>query len=209
MTILRKATRTLLLGVVGIGLVALKLDGAHGTQWVDRSGIVGAEATRMIGGPFVMQDLNGRTVTEADFAGRPMLLFFGFTQCPDICPTMLNQMHVWLNELGPLADRVQPVFVTVDPARDTPQVMSDYLSAFDDRIVGLRGTDEQLAVFARQYSAFYEKVPGEGGDYSMNHTANILLFNSDGSFAGTADFHDRPEDALSKIRRLAERADVR
>lgn len=158
---------------------------------------------RGIGGPFAMVDADGRPVTEADFAGRPMMLFFGFTACPAVCPTMLMQMTNWLGELGPLADAVQPIFVSVDPERDTSEVMKAYLSAFDERIAGLTGTPQQLAAFAEGYGVFYEKVPGQGDDYTMNHTAGVLLFDAAGAFVGTADFHDDPEAALGKLRRLA------
>lgn len=159
-----------------------------------------------IGGAFSMTDVERGPVTEADFEGRPMAVFFGFTSCPDVCPTMLYQMSAWLDELGPLADRIEPVFVSVDPDRDTVDVVSQYLDLFDARITGLVGTPEQIATFAANYGVFYEKVPLEDGNYTMNHTAGILLFDQDGAFQGTADYHEAPEDAFAKLRRLAEKA---
>ena len=171
-----------------------------------REAVPASVAGSGIGGSFSMVDQSGRAVTEADFEGRPQAMFFGFTSCPDICPTMLTQMSNWLDELGPLADRIQPIFVSVDPERDTVDVIKEYLSAFDPRITGLTGTPEQVASFAKNYGVFYEKVPTDGGDYTMNHTANILLFDADGSFRGTADYHDDPADAQAKLRRLAENA---
>lgn len=159
-----------------------------------------------IGGPFSMTDVDRGPVTEADFEGRPMALFFGFTSCPDVCPTMLYQMSTWLDELGPLAERIEPIFVSVDPERDTADIVSQYLDHFDERIKGLVGTPEQLSAFASNYGVYYEKEPLEGGGYTMNHTAGILLFNRDGDFQGTTDYHEAPEDAFAKLRRLAEKA---
>lgn len=163
-------------------------------------------SVRQIGGPFQMTDVREGSVTQADFLGRPTAMFFGFTSCPDVCPTMLGQMTIWLDDLGPLADRIQPIFVSVDPERDTAEIVAEYLTAFDPRIIGLVGTPGQVASFAENYGVFYEKVPLDGGDYTMNHTAGILLFDADGAFSGVADYHDDPANALAKLRRLAERA---
>lgn len=179
-------------GVVGFTLAILMLGAA-----LDRAKAPAFSAAPVtsIGGPFAMTDQDGRSVTEADFAGRPSAMFFGFTSCPDVCPTMLYQMTVWLKELGPLADRISPIFVSVDPDRDTPSVIRDYLTAFDPRITGLTGTPRQLAAFARNHGIVYEKVPVDDGEYTVNHTAGILLFDADGAYRGTADYHDDPADA--------------
>ena len=189
-------------GVVGFTLAILMLGAA-----LDRAKAPAFSAAPVtsIGGPFAMTDQDGRSVTEADFAGRPSAMFFGFTSCPDVCPTMLMQMSNWLDQLGPLADRLQPIFVSVDPERDTPEVIKTYLSAFDPRITGLTGTPGQVAEFAQNYGVFYEKVPVGDDDYTMNHTAGTLLFDGSGAFRGTADYHDDSEAALAKLRRLAER----
>ena len=162
--------------------------------------------TASIGGPFSMLDQDGRPVTEADFAGKPRAMFFGFTSCPDVCPTMLMEMTGWLERLGPLAERIQPIFVSVDPERDTPEVIKEYLSVFDPRITGLTGTPEQVAEFAENYGVYYEKVPTGDDDYTMNHTAGVLLFDASGGFRGMADYHENPKDAEAKLRRLAEDA---
>ena len=193
-------------GLVAALAVAVLLGGLLSGD--GREAVPASVAGSGIGGSFSMVDQSGRAVTEADFEGRPQAMFFGFTSCPDICPTMLTQMSNWLDELGPLADRIQPIFVSVDPERDTVDVIKKYLSAFDPRITGLTGTPEQVASFAKNYGVFYEKVPTDGGDYTMNHTANILLFGADGSFRGTADYHDDPADAQAKLRRLAENVGV-
>jgi protein SCO1/2 len=107
-----------------------------------------------------------------------------------------------IEELGPLADKIQFIFVSVDPERDTPAVLKTYLAAFDDRFIGLTGTPDQLAGFAKTYRAFYERVPGENGEYTMNHATGILLFNSKGSFTGTLDPHEADAVALQQLREL-------
>lgn len=152
-------------------------------------GNVGAAVARAryadAGGPFAMTDMNGIAVTEADFRGKPMAMFFGFRSCPDVCPTTMLDAHEWLESLGPDADKLKIVFVTVDPERDTPALLKDYLGAFDDRIVGLTPvSDAELASVAKEYAVQYQKVDLGNGDYTMNHTADTLLFDAAGKFAG-------------------------
>jgi protein SCO1/2 len=156
-----------------------------------------------IGGPFAMTDQNGNAVTEKAYAGNPMAIFFGFTYCPDICPTTLSRLSTLIEKLGPLADKIQVILVSVDPERDTPAVLKTYLEAFNPRFVGLTGTPEQLADFAKRFRAFYERAPAENGEYTMNHTAGILLFDSKGGFTGTLDPHEEDNVALQKLRNLA------
>lgn len=140
--------------------------------------------TAAIGGPFTLTDANGKTVTDADFRGRYMLIFFGFTNCPDICPAGLQLISVAMAKLGDKADKVVPVFVSVDPARDTPEKLASYVKNFDDRVVGLTGTPEQIAHIASVYRVYYEKTPNESapGDYGMNHTSIIYLMGPDGKY---------------------------
>lgn len=141
------------------------------------------------GGPFTMLDTSGDTVTAADFAGKPRAMFFGFTHCPDVCPTALVEARQWLEALGENAARINVMFVTVDPARDTPNVLRQYVGAFDDRIVGLvPPSEEALKDIAERYGIRYEKVPFADGDYTMNHTSDTLLFDADGSYAGFIPF---------------------
>ena len=154
-----------------------------------------------IGGPFALTDHTGRAVTEADFAGKPLLVFFGFTQCPDVCPTTLSEISAILVDLGKDADRLQPLFVTVDPERDTIHVLAAYISAFDRRITALTGTAEQVAAMAKAYGVYFRKVPLEGDDYTMNHTATQFIMGADGYFRGAIDFQEARETALAKIRR--------
>ena len=153
-----------------------------------------------VGGPFALIGTDGQTVTEADFAGRPRAMFFGFTHCPDVCPTTLAEAEGWLKALGPAGDDLKIVFVSVDPERDTPELMKSYLSAFDPRIVGLTGTPEQIAAVTKAYRVYARKVELEGGDYTMDHSAAVLLFDKNGDFAGTVDYRDPQEKAVEKLK---------
>jgi protein SCO1/2 len=138
----------------------------------------------LIGGPFTLTDQHGKKVTDKDFHGRYMLVFFGFTNCPDICPAGLQLISAALGKLGDKADKVVPIFVSVDPERDTPEKLANYVKNFDDRIVGLTGTPEEIAAIARAYRVFFEKTPNEKApsDYGMNHTSIIYLMGPDGTY---------------------------
>lgn len=138
----------------------------------------------LIGGPFTLTDQNGKQVSDKDFRGRYMLVFFGFTHCPDICPAGLQLITAALDKLGAKAENVRPVFVSVDPERDTPETLATYVKNFSDRIVGLTGTPEEIAAVARAYRVFYEKTPNESvpSDYGMNHTSIIYLMGPDGDY---------------------------
>jgi protein SCO1/2 len=165
-----------------------------GRALVDEPGIVadssvGAALVRSryaeAGGPFTLVDTDGNTVTEADFAGRPRAMFFGFTHCPDVCPTSMVDASQWLDALGEDAAELAVIFVSVDPERDRPENLKRYLGAFDERIVGLTADDPQtIATVAERYGVRYEKVPLSNGGYTMNHTADTLLFDGNGEFAG-------------------------
>jgi len=198
----RTARRALWIAVAVAGalLAALLL----GWWQVDGPGAPQTAATtdvQPLGGAFAMTDHRGRPFTERDLGGRPTLMFFGFTACPDICPTTLSDVSRWLAELGADAEKVNAIFVTVDPERDGVARMAEYLTAFDGRIVGLTGTPDQLAAMAAAYRFFYEKVE-TGGDYTMNHTASLYLLDRDALLVGTVDYHEASETALQKIRRL-------
>ena len=161
--------------------------------------------TLAIGGPFSLTDHRGRAVTERDFRGRPMAVFFGFTYCPDVCPTTLTEMTGFIEALGPDADRIQWVFVSVDAERDTPQAMASYLEAFDRRIIGLTGTEAQIAAAANGFRVFYRRVPLEGVGYTMDHSASVFLLDAEGRFAGTVDYKESERVALEKLRMLVGR----
>ena len=138
----------------------------------------------LIGGPFTLSDPTGKQVTDKDFRGRYMLVFFGFTACPDICPAGLQLMSAALGKIGAKADNITPIFISVDPARDTPEKIAAYVKNFNDRLVGLTGTPEEVAAVAKAYRVFYEKTPNEAApaDYGMNHTSIIYLMGPDGEY---------------------------
>ncbi len=159
---------------------------------------------RRIGGDFAMVDTAGHRVTQADLRGRPTVLYFGYTDCPDVCPTTLLLLSTVMAKMGRTADRLGVVFVTVDPERDTPEQMKLYLSSFDPRIRGFIGTEEQTAAMARAYHIFYRRVPGEKGEYTMNHAAYVMLFDRKGDIAGVIDYGDAEGDVLAKLTALAE-----
>lgn len=158
---------------------------------------------RPYGGPFTMVDGQGRTVTERDFKDRPLVVFFGFTHCPDVCPTTLIEMADLMAKLGADADRMTVLFVTVDPERDTPEIMRDYAEGFDRRFVGLTGSVEQVTAMANAWGVYFKKIPTASGDYSMDHTATVFLMTRKGGLKGTLDLHDRTPDVnLKKLRAL-------
>ena len=138
----------------------------------------------MVGGPFSLIDNTGKRVTDKDYLGHYMLVFFGYTYCPDVCPTELQVMSAALDQLGPEASRIQPVFVSIDPARDTPEVLKAYVANFGPRLMGLTGTPEEIAAIAKAYRVYYAKA-GNGAsatDYLMDHSSIIYLMGPDGRF---------------------------
>ncbi len=136
-----------------------------------------------VGGPFALVDTQDRPVTDASFAGRWMLVYFGYTFCPDVCPTELQTISNALDKLGPMAAKVVPVFITVDPERDTPKALADYVKLFDDRLVGLTGTPAQVAAAAKAYRVYYAKVtPKDSSTYLMDHSSFAYLMGPDGKF---------------------------
>lgn len=137
----------------------------------------------LIGGAFSLLDPTGKRVSEADFSGKPMLVYFGFTHCPDICPAGLQVIAAALEKLGPKAEGLTPLFITVDPARDTPEVVGPYAASFDKRIIGLSGTPDDIAKVGKAYRVYMQKA-GEPGakDYSVDHSSFMYLMNSKGEF---------------------------
>jgi protein SCO1 len=147
-----------------------------------------------IGGPFRLVDQNGKPFTNQDMKGKPYLVFFGYTHCPDICPTTLFEMSQLMRKLGPDADRAGALFITVDPARDTPAVLKDYLASFDPHLRGLSGDQAAIDQAIRDYRVYAKKVPLQGGDYTMDHTAMVYLMDKDGQFVAPF-LLDRSADA--------------
>jgi protein SCO1/2 len=148
----------------------------------DSTATVTIQIMGKIGGPFELVAHTGETVTDADFRGQYMLVFFGYASCPDVCPTALNTIAVALDELGEQAEAVRPLLVSVDPTRDTAEALADYVSLFHPRIIGLTGSPEQVAKAAKAYGASYATVEpeGESGNYLMNHSIFIYLMGPDG-----------------------------
>ena len=152
--------------------------------------------------PFTLSAHDGRTLQQADLRSKPAAWFFGFTHCPDVCPTTLMQMTGMLEKLGSDAGKLNVVFVTVDPERDTQQVLKEYLSAFDPRIIGLTGPMSEIERFAKGYFAYFAKVPLTDGGYTMDHSATVFLTDKNGRFMGSLDLHEPVETSLAKLKRL-------
>jgi protein SCO1/2 len=154
-----------------------------------------------IGGPFQLTDQNGKAVTDKSLKGKPTLIFFGYTHCPDVCPTSLFEISEVLRALGKDADKVNAVFISVDPERDTPATMKDYLSSFDTHLEGLSGDPAETAKVITSYRVYAKKVPTKDGDYTMDHTALIYLMDRDGRFVSPFNLKRTPEEAATDLKR--------
>jgi protein SCO1/2 len=165
-------------------------------------GLRGVSAPAAIGGPFQLTDQSGQTVTEKSMQGHPTLIFFGFTHCPDVCPTTLFEISEVMRVMGKDADRLNAYYISVDPERDTAAAMKDYLSSFDPRMKGLTGNSEQIAKVLSTYRVYAKKVPLKDGDYTMDHTALIYLMDRDGKFVSPFNLNRKPEDAAADLKRF-------
>ena len=154
-----------------------------------------------IGGPFEAGNTKGQPITQDAMLGKPHMVFFGFTHSPDVCPTTLYETAQWLEALGDDGMKLNAYFITVDPTRDTPDILNSYLSSFDEYVDGITGTEDQMAAIAKKWRVYYEKVPLEDDDYTMNHTASVFLFAAEGRFTTMIDYHEPREFAVPKIRR--------
>jgi protein SCO1/2 len=155
----------------------------------------------MIGGPFQLTDQHGKVVTDKNLKGKPTLIFFGYTHCPDVCPTSLFEISEVLRALGKDADKVNAVFISVDPERDTQATMKDYLSSFDPHLEGLSGDPDAIANVIKSYRVYAKKVPTKDGDYTMDHTALIYLMDRDGRFVSPFNLKRTPEEAAVDLKR--------
>lgn len=158
-----------------------------------------------IGGPFRLTDQNGATRTDQDYRGKYMLVFFGYTYCPDVCPTTLAVMKSALDMMGSRADRVVPLFITVDPKRDTPEKLKSYLSSFGPRFIGLTGDDRAIAQVAKEYKVYYQVHPAQnGGDYTVDHSGVVYLMDGSGAFVANYSLDNSPDmmaqDLLKHLR---------
>ena len=154
-----------------------------------------------IGGQFQLTDQNGKAVTDKNLKGKPTLIFFGYTHCPDVCPTSLFELSEVLRAMGKDAEKVNAVFISVDPERDTPATMKDYLASFDPHLEGLSGDPAETAKVITSYRVYAKKVPTKDGDYTMDHTALIYLMDRDGRFVSPFNLKRTPEEAAVDLKR--------
>lgn len=170
--------------------------------WYRTNGQIAANLSGpSIGGPFALTDGNGRQVTDQTYRGKWLLVYFGYTYCPDACPTGLNNIAGALKLMGSDADKIQPLFITVDPERDTAAAMKAYAAAFDSRIVGLTGTAEQIAAVARAYRVYYKRV-GEGEDYLMDHSVVMYVMDPDGRYIAVLRHTSAPAEIADALKKL-------
>jgi protein SCO1/2 len=153
--------------------------------------------------PFAMESTAGGNFTNADLKGTPSLVFFGYTFCPDVCPTTMAELVEYKQELGLTTDKLRTIFVTVDPGRDSKQVLTDYLGSFDPKIIGLVGTQDQTDAAKASFAVFSENgKPDANGNYVVNHTADVFLVDANGKYQGTISYTEDKASALAKIKRL-------
>lgn len=190
--------RRLLLGALAVAVLAAA---AVGYFRYAQQLTLSSEAPA-IGGPFRLTTQDGKILSSEDLAGSPFAVFFGFTHCPEVCPTTLSEISRVFEDLGDAAGGLTVLFITVDPERDTPEVLRDYVSSFSGRIVGLTGTPDEIAKVAKEYKAYYEKVPTSDGGYTMNHSAAIYLMDRDGKFHDAASYGADYAQVLGKFRSL-------
>jgi protein SCO1/2 len=184
-------------------LVGILLIMVAGVGWLTFDWYRGQNAGQAYGAPFTLVDQNGEEITEAAFRGSPSAVFFGFTHCPEVCPTTLFELDGWLKQLGDEGKDINAFFVTVDPERDTPEVIGSYVTNVSDRITGVSGEPEKVLAMAKAFGIYWKKVDLENGDYTMDHTASVMLLDRAGDFAGTIAYGENPETAVAKLKRLA------
>ena len=164
--------------------------------------VANSQAIGSLGAAFELIDQDARPFSSTTLAGRPYAIFFGFTHCPDVCPTTLLGMSNNLAALGTVGDQLKVIFVTVDPERDTPEQLKQYLASFDPRIVALTGSEPQIAAAAKGWNAFYNKVPEDDGSYTLAHSAYVYLMDRDNRLTGTLGFQEPEAEQIAKLRRL-------
>ena len=176
---------------------------ALGVGWAGYSWMAVAPAGKAFGAPFALVDQNNQPITEAAFRGHPTALFFGFTHCAEVCPTTLFEMDGWFKKLGPEGAKIKAYFISVDPERDSAELLKAYVSNVTDRVVGITGDPVKVAAMVKAFGVYARKVPSDDGGYEMDHTASVFLLNSAGDFHGTIAYGENPDTALEKMRRLA------
>ena len=185
-------------GIIGL-VVAVLIMGTGAFVW-----LTGGGSASLVGGPFTLEDGAGKQVTDRDFRGKYMLVYFGYTFCPDVCPTTLNEVADAIDHLGAKANELQPIFITVDPKRDTPAVVKQYTAAFSPKLIGLTGTPEQIAAVAKAYRVYYaEHRTGPGpNDYSMDHSSILYLMGPDGKFIAPVRADESGKDMAADLSKL-------
>jgi protein SCO1/2 len=198
-----RSPRFLLIAAMLAGLAILGTGGFLVLALRDNpQGVAGMALASAIGGPFRLTDQNGKTVTDADLNGKWSLVYFGYTHCPDACPTALNDIAIALDQLGPKRDAVRPVFITVDPERDTATALKEYVTAFDAPILALTGTPEEVAQAAKGYRVYFAKHPETSGGYSMDHSSIIYVMDPQGRFTASFTHESTPEQISERLKKL-------
>jgi protein SCO1 len=184
-------------GGVAIAILFLLAAGAWGI-WRNQPQML----TGGLGADFNLTDNRGQPITQEAFKGHPSMLFFGYTHCPDVCPTTLYEMAGWFKTLGEEGKALRGYYMTVDPQRDSVETMNDYVTALSDRITGITGDPAEIAKVIKGWRIYAAKVPGEGDDYTMDHTASVFLLDENGAFKGTISYGEKADVAIEKLRNL-------
>lgn len=196
-------SRSIFIGVIVVAVIALAWLATAITREQKAMG------DQPFGVPFALTGQDGKSVTEEVLRGKSTLLFFGFTHCPEICPTTLFEINGWLADIDPQGEKVHAFFVTVDPERDTPQLLGEYVASVSERVYALGGDPAEIAKVLKGYRVYARKVPLDEkdptGDYTMDHTASVYMLDSKGRFQGTISYGEATDSALSKIRSLIEK----
>ena len=187
----------------GAGLAVMSLPQVRGAL-TSAGAAKRSEGKALVGGPFQLTDQNGRTVTDRDFHGRFMLVYFGYTYCPDVCPAGLQVMAAALDQIGPKADRVVPVFISLDPDRDTPKQLGEYVKSFGPRFVGLTGSAEEIGKAAKAYRVYFKKVADQKSpeNYTLDHTSIIYLMDDKGEFVSHFTHATNPDQLAAQLKKV-------
>jgi protein SCO1/2 len=199
----KASRRFALIAAALAGILVLVAGGLIVVAYRDQAkGVAGGPLASLIGGKFSLTDGDGKPFTDADLKGKWHLVFFGYTHCPDVCPTALNDLSLALDKLGAKKSQIGIVFISVDPERDTPAVLKSYVESFDGPIVGLTGTPDAVAQAAQDYKVYYAKHPRADGGYDMDHSALIYVMDPEGRFTATFTPDDSEDTIVSRMAKL-------
>jgi protein SCO1/2 len=190
-------------------LLAAMMAGLFFWLWQEAENQRASLAEAPFGVPFDLTRQDGQPITQKAFLGKPTALFFGFTHCPEICPTTVYELTGWMNSVDPDKTKLQAYFVSIDPSRDTPELLGTYLSNVTDRITGISGDPAKVEAMARGFKIYFKKVPSDpndpNGEYTMDHTASVFLLDKEGRFTGTIAYGENPDTAVQKLKNLIAR----